>query len=203
MPGASSGIPARSTRPERKRSAHLSHMQPRPIRKRDSLLMLGRNSPKVPLPPPLPSPSPMHPTHILGHRYDNYLLLSHLSSEPSFRRCLRAGCENGQIYEQGEYPNPHITCSSCDFEMCFNHHIPWHSGLSCDQYDSQQQHGDPEYQQTRDWMRSNSKNCPGANCEVRIEKGNACFHMTCGSSTINAKRKRTPPGLCPVLRKLS
>lgn len=61
--------------------------------------------------------------------------------------------------------------------MCFTHQIPWHDGLSCDQYDSQREHGDPDYQQTQDWMQSNSKNCPG--CRVNIEKGNACFHMTC------------------------
>jgi hypothetical protein len=63
--------------------------------------------------------------------------------------------------------------------MCFTHQIPWHEGMSCNQYDSQREHGDPDYQQTQGWLTTNSKNCPGANCGVSIEKGTGCFHMTC------------------------
>ena len=75
--------------------------------------------------------------------------------------------------------DPHIRCSECQFEMCFTHQTPWHGGMACDQYESQRAHGDPDHAQTQEWLRANTKNCPGQACGVSIQKGNACFHMTC------------------------
>lgn len=120
-----------------------------------------------------------HPASLTSFRYDHYLLLNHLSSEPNFRWCLRDTCDSGQLYEATEHLEPHVYCDECAFEMCFTHQIPWHEGLSCEQYDSQREHGDPDYQQTQGWLRSNAKNCPGPNCGVSIEKDAGCFHMTC------------------------
>jgi hypothetical protein len=75
--------------------------------------------------------------------------------------------------------DPHIRCSECQFEMCFTHQTPWHDGMSCDHYESQRAHGDPDYAKTQKWLRTNTKNCPGQTCGVSIQKGDACFHMTC------------------------
>ena len=61
--------------------------------------------------------------------------------------------------------------------MCFTHEMPWHDGLTCDEYESQRDHGDPSFAETREWIRTNTKDCPG--CQVGIQKGEACFHMTC------------------------
>ncbi len=63
--------------------------------------------------------------------------------------------------------------------MCFTHSMPWHSGLTCAQYDSQCQHGDPGYTETQTWIRTMTKPCPNASCSTPIQKGEACFHMTC------------------------
>jgi IBR domain, a half RING-finger domain len=109
--------------------------------------------------------------------FDKCLLRQHLATEPGFRWCLRAGCDNGDLHEEEEYMDPHIRCSVCEFEMCFTHQIPWHEGMSCQQYSSQRAHGDPDNDQTQQWLRDNTKNCPG--CGVSIQKGEACFHMTC------------------------
>ena len=61
--------------------------------------------------------------------------------------------------------------------MCFTHEMPWHDGQTCDEYESLRDNGDPSFAETREWIRTNTKPCPG--CQVGIRKGEACFHMTC------------------------
>ncbi|KAF4334415.1 e3 ubiquitin ligase ari7 [Fusarium beomiforme] len=111
--------------------------------------------------------------------YDRYLHLNAISKLDNFRWCLRQGCPNGQLYEGGEEMEPHIQCQECAFEMCFKHMIPWHEGLTCEQFESARDHGDPQYRQTQEWIANNTKPCP--NCKENIQKGEACFHMTCSS----------------------
>ncbi|KAK3354056.1 hypothetical protein B0T25DRAFT_591326 [Lasiosphaeria hispida] len=117
-------------------------------------------------------------------QYDKYLQLDALSRLPNFRWCLGPGCSNGQLYDDDDDDDdddgpmdPQMHCNECWFEMCFVHSVPWHAGQSCAQYDSVRAHGDPEFQQTRDWIRDNTKPCPG--CSENIQKGEYCFHMTC------------------------
>ncbi|KAK1767421.1 hypothetical protein QBC33DRAFT_586704 [Phialemonium atrogriseum] len=112
-------------------------------------------------------------------KYDRYLKLNALSQLPSFRWCLRPDCSSGQLYDDDGPPDPRIHCEECAFEMCYRHSMPWHEGQTCDQFDSVRQHGDPEFQQTRDWIAQNTKPCP--NCKENIQKGEYCFHMTCSS----------------------
>ncbi|KAF4978864.1 hypothetical protein FZEAL_4824 [Fusarium zealandicum] len=114
--------------------------------------------------------------------YDRYLNLNTLTRYPNFRWCLRQGCSSGQLYDEGEdneQLDPHFRCEECAFEMCYYHSMPWHKGQTCEQFDSMRQHGDPEFQQTRDWIARNTKPCPY--CRENIEKGESCFHMTCSS----------------------
>jgi len=106
-----------------------------------------------------------------------------LSADPNFRWCLREGCENGQLYEE-EMIDPQITCEACSFQMCFKHQTPWHQDLTCDQFDSQRQHGDPNHGETATWLTNNTKRCPGTNCGVNTEKDGGCFHMTCKSISL-------------------
>ncbi|KAH7129792.1 hypothetical protein B0J13DRAFT_678864 [Dactylonectria estremocensis] len=115
-------------------------------------------------------------------KYDRYLNLNTLSRYPNFRWCLGPGCSSGQIYDDGdddEFVDARVHCQDCAFEMCLHHSMPWHEGQTCEQFDSMRQHGDPNFQQTQDWIRQNTKPCPS--CRENIEKGNACFHMTCSS----------------------
>ncbi|KAM7224098.1 hypothetical protein V8F06_000571 [Rhypophila decipiens] len=122
-------------------------------------------------------------------RYDKLKLLSVLSADPDFRWCLREGCEMGQIYQildqRGDGPfdrrRNHVECEECSFEMCFGHQIPWHRGLSCDEYDRMKKNlasnnsNDVESQQ---WLLRNAKTC---RCGAYVEKQGGCFHMTCSS----------------------
>ncbi|KAK3313138.1 hypothetical protein B0H66DRAFT_387035 [Apodospora peruviana] len=111
-----------------------------------------------------------------AERYDKYLLLKSISQLPNFRWCSRGGCENGQLYEDEDEM---ISCDECGYGMCFQHQVPWHYGLTCEEYNSQKEHGDPSFQDTQEWIKENSKLCPGEGCGINIVKGDACFHMTC------------------------
>ncbi|KUJ10938.1 uncharacterized protein LY89DRAFT_626540 [Mollisia scopiformis] len=111
-------------------------------------------------------------------KYEKFLIQSYLSKEENFRWCLNPICTNGQLYDHSPF-DPQITCEECDFEMCYQHSMPWHEGLTCAEYDSQRDHGDPSYAQTREWIRTNTKPCPNGDCRTDIQKGEACFHMTC------------------------
>ena len=62
--------------------------------------------------------------------------------------------------------------------MCFAHGTPWHRGLSCPEYTALEARGDST--SNASWIARNTKKCPGADCGVAVEKGNGCFHMTCG-----------------------
>lgn len=109
--------------------------------------------------------------------YDQYCLNASLAMEPNFRRCLRGRCTNGQIYENlgPDYPSRNrIVCKACGFVMCFKHNRPWHQDLTCDEYDLQRKDSDKE---TETWLAKRTKPCP--NCNIPIEKGLGCFHMTC------------------------
>jgi hypothetical protein len=111
-------------------------------------------------------------------RYEKFLLQNFLSKEPNFRWCLRQGCGNGQIYQTSPR-NPKISCEVCGFEMCFKHQVPWHNEMTCGEYDDSKTHGDPRFQQTQQLIASSTKQCPNPACKVPIQKGEACFHMTC------------------------
>ena len=45
-------------------------------------------------------------------------------------------CPAGQLHDGGsDYPV--MTCHACQQKSCFTHDVPWHSGLTCEQYDAQ------------------------------------------------------------------
>ncbi|KAJ2902913.1 hypothetical protein MKZ38_010644 [Zalerion maritima] len=108
-------------------------------------------------------------------KYDHYKFLNTISADPNFRWCLGDGCDSGQCY-QDNMIDPHIKCEACDFDMCFNHQVPWHGGLTCEQYDSERS---DDFVKSAQWISENSKKCPGEACGVDIIKGESCFHMTC------------------------
>ncbi|KAK0617299.1 hypothetical protein B0T14DRAFT_568818 [Immersiella caudata] len=116
-------------------------------------------------------------------QYDKLRLLGHLATLPNFRWCLREGCQMGQVYDfsamhnfPGTRQRSRIVCDACGFEMCFYHQMPWHEGQTCTDYDANQ--GDPEAEATAQWLRRNTKPCPGL-CGAAVEKKGGCFHMTC------------------------
>ena len=111
------------------------------------------------------------------HRYDKILLRRALSSEPNFRWCLSSTCENGQVYDNIDPSFAVVRCEECGFMMCFTHQQPWHTNITCTEFDNSRLSGDPNYAQTQKCILGTTKGCP--ECGVRIAKGNGCFHMTC------------------------
>ncbi|KAF4502578.1 E3 ubiquitin- ligase ARI7 [Fusarium agapanthi] len=110
-------------------------------------------------------------------KYDDYLKLEALSNLPSFRWCIAENCSYGQIHDLIE--SNHVSCEECGYEMCFQHQVKWHVDLTCEEFDSMQENGDPRFRETRDWVNANTKKCPS--CGVNTQKGPGCFHMTCES----------------------
>ncbi|KAF4450168.1 putative E3 ubiquitin-protein ligase ARI7 [Fusarium austroafricanum] len=108
-------------------------------------------------------------------KYDEYLKLDALSKLPSFRWCLAEKCSYGQIHDLIE--SNHVSCEECGYEMCFEHQVKWHDNFTCEEFDSMQENGDPRFQETRDWVDANTKQCPS--CRINTQKGPGCFHMTC------------------------
>jgi hypothetical protein len=116
--------------------------------------------------------------------YDEYGLNRILEKRPSFRKCLRPGCSNGQMYQilgGGESSTSNrVECGACGFAMCFKHQCPWHENSLCDEYDlSSRRRQSVQLMQL--WLAKSTKACPGPRCGVRIEKNQGCFHMTCRS----------------------
>lgn len=114
-------------------------------------------------------------------KYDKLRLLGHLATLPDFRWCLRQGCNNGQVYDFSANRNVlgtyyRVFCDACGFSMCFRHQVPWHAGQTCLEYEEAR--GDPDFNATREWLRNNTKPCPGM-CGASVEKNDGCFHMTC------------------------
>jgi hypothetical protein len=87
--------------------------------------------------------------------------------------CSNPKCAVGQLNEGGESNNI-VTCIRCFQKTCFTHKIPWHTGLICEEYDSQT---DINVQANLLWLTQHTKQCP--KCHFRIEKNDGCDHMIC------------------------
>ena len=68
------------------------------------------------------------------NRYDERVTIASLQNEPGFRWCPQLGCPGGQIQVNGD-AEPIVTCNLCQQRACFTHRVPWHTGLTCRQYD--------------------------------------------------------------------
>ncbi|GAB1312319.1 hypothetical protein MFIFM68171_02529 [Madurella fahalii] len=66
-------------------------------------------------------------------KYNEFSLRKALEADKNFVWCA-GGCGNGQIHDGG-HEQPIVKCSSCGSRTCFQHKVPWHTGLSCDDWD--------------------------------------------------------------------
>ena len=69
-------------------------------------------------------------------RHEQLVLRHALHSNPDFRWCLSQNCDWGEILDRN---TERFECSLCGHEMCFQHQVPWHEGLTCRQYDGHDQ----------------------------------------------------------------
>ncbi|KAF8603504.1 hypothetical protein BDV93DRAFT_523280 [Ceratobasidium sp. AG-I] len=101
-----------------------------------------------------------------------------LQNEPNFVWCKSAACNWGQVHEGGA-GTPIVICQACQSRACFTHDVPWHAGLTCDQYDAERARQVEEVQANEGYLRENTKACPNEACRRKIEKNEGCDHMTC------------------------
>ena len=111
--------------------------------------------------------------HWLLEKYDDHLIRQDLDNDDHFFWCAH-GCGSGQYYDMNRNPNLRITCIVCNKDTCVFHRVPWHEGMTCEQYDQLHPYAD---ELTRSWVETNTKKCPY--CQCNIEKDGGCDHMTC------------------------
>ncbi|RIB28050.1 hypothetical protein C2G38_1619025 [Gigaspora rosea] len=89
----------------------------------------------------------------LFERYGLFLLRHVIRQLEDFRWCKRQGCGWGQEHCSGD-EEPIMTCHACMFKTCFTCDVPWHEGITCEQF------------------KENMENDPH-------EKKEGCEHMAC------------------------
>ncbi|KAH7344058.1 hypothetical protein B0J17DRAFT_200907 [Rhizoctonia solani] len=121
------------------------------------------------------------------NRYETLLLRRLLENDPNFIWCKNPACNWGQVHECGA-DKPLVICEECRAESCFTHDIPWHTGLTCKQFDanakknaesqrSKKKQNRKDIRESEKYIRNNFKKCPS--CKRRIQKNGGCNHMTC------------------------
>lgn len=95
-------------------------------------------------------------------------------SDPEFFQCPSPDCQGWQL-NQGGNNLPIVNCRVCKGQYCFKHKVPWHSSVSCDEYDELT----PEHQVQISNIK-NIKHCPA--CNILVEKVDGCDAVTCKGS---------------------
>ncbi|TGO47793.1 hypothetical protein BCON_0263g00040 [Botryotinia convoluta] len=108
-----------------------------------------------------------------GRRLLN-MSLQHL---PNFTFCLSPTCESGQIHTGPDHPM--MKCTTCGFNTCFIHKLPWHEDLTCAEFDFFNQARVRQEAASEAWIAEHTKLCPNPKCGMRIQKKTGCDHLTC------------------------
>lgn len=64
--------------------------------------------------------------------YEILSFRSAVSTDPNFVWCQK--CNFGQLHSDG-VNSPIVSCLNCNNRTCFNHQVPWHTGMTCPEYD--------------------------------------------------------------------
>lgn len=67
-------------------------------------------------------------------RYSERATMELLESDSKFVWCPKPGCGAGQIQRRGS-DEPKVTCVRCRQMYCFTHHVRWHTGMTCREFD--------------------------------------------------------------------
>lgn len=101
-------------------------------------------------------------------RYDEQLVRATLLAQPEFRWCSRPDCESGQLTNADD--GPIMRCHACQWRTCVRHRVPWHSDVTCEEYDANSN-------ESPLLVTERIQKCP--KCNNGIEKTGGCNHMTC------------------------
>ncbi|RAL67589.1 hypothetical protein DID88_008342 [Monilinia fructigena] len=109
--------------------------------------------------------------------FERYEYLSDKASRPgNFIECLGPECVAGQVHEGSE---PVMICHHCKFKTCVKHKLPWHEGLSCDDFDIDESQIErlEQAEATAKFLAKNSGIC--SNCKECVMRTEGCDHMSC------------------------
>jgi hypothetical protein len=109
-------------------------------------------------------------------RWDRLAFQEWTEAQPEFRWCSQNNCGSGQLVDGGADANSFFRCVKCNNMTCIKHMVPFHSGMSCDEYDKTLA---VDEQALANWKALHTKPCP--KCRVPIEKNGGCDHMRCRS----------------------
>ena len=107
--------------------------------------------------------------------FEGLELMRVMDAMPNYRPCLGPDCSSGQLCEL-EDAAPIIKCQDCGQRSCFTHRVPWHTGMTCAEYDmptETKERIDQEEKKTKRIVRS----CP--QCRAGNKKDGGCDHMSC------------------------
>ncbi|KAI5865134.1 hypothetical protein GGS23DRAFT_557844 [Durotheca rogersii] len=107
-------------------------------------------------------------------RYDVLAVKAVLARTPDFMWCPRGDCRSGQIYPNG---CSQAKCSGCGHLNCVRHHVPWHEGETCEEYDRRVEVHKKNNEASEKHVKEMSKPCPG--CSRNVHKYTGCDHITC------------------------
>lgn len=107
-------------------------------------------------------------------RYDTLATRALLSSLAEFMWCLNPKCDSGQIHPTG---CSKAKCFDCRQYLCVQHHVPWHSGETCDEYERRTRRQRKNDKASEKHVKEIAKPCPG--CKKMVYKFVGCDHVTC------------------------
>lgn len=97
---------------------------------------------------------------------------------PNFTMCLGPNCDSGQIHGGGN-DQPIMTCTTCQFKTCFTHQMPWHTGQTCAEYDTEKSERTRQEAASAEFIAEKTKACPNPKCGLNLDKYTGCDHVIC------------------------
>ena len=107
------------------------------------------------------------------HRFEYLKMMA----TPNLVMCLGLNCGSGQIHTDED---PMMVCEVCSFKTCAVHKLPWHEGLSCEEFDmddSQIERLEEAEATAKLLAKEHAQVCP--NCRNGVSRIDGCDHMTC------------------------
>lgn len=105
-----------------------------------------------------------------------YLLMS---LNPDMVFCLGRNCGSAQ-HHSPQALGPVMTCGKCSFRTCIVHKLPWHDGMTCEEFDcdeSQIERLEQDEATAKLLASLSAKICP--TCKQGVDRTDGCDHLRC------------------------
>ena len=93
--------------------------------------------------------------------------------------CLMPSCGARQTHVDPTN-HPKMICNSCSFATCVNHNLPWHEGVTCEDFDcdeTQIERLEQAEATAKLLAKDQTKICPS--CKQGVTKQDGCDHLSC------------------------